>query len=152
MQWTVIRRELAAKAGLSIPRNIHFSAFRRSTQEKIAAAQRLPNAAPTGRVFAYFDLLHPAVFMVWNNGGEGDFFDLGPVLVAVPAGASRVSLFPGSVFPAAPWGEGGGQELRRVDTRRRLGQVFGEKTTAAKAAAGMPGSFVVKQEPAVALP
>ncbi|TFG80764.1 MAG: hypothetical protein E4H23_01325 [Chrysiogenales bacterium] len=36
--------------------------------------------------------------MIWNNKQKEDFVDLGPVVVAVPPGASRVSFFPGSVF------------------------------------------------------
>lgn len=97
LQWSVIRRELAEKPGFQSP-EYTFLGFSLFNRREIEAARRLPNAAPTGRIFAYFDFFHPVVFMVWNNGGEGDFFDLGPVLAAFPAGASRVIFFAGSVF------------------------------------------------------
>jgi hypothetical protein len=97
LQWTVIRQELAHGPAFRSP-EYTFLGFSLFNQEKIAAARLLPNAAPTGRVFGFFDLFHPAVFLVWNNGAGEDFFDLGPVIIAVPAGASRVTFFPGSVF------------------------------------------------------
>jgi hypothetical protein len=97
LQWTVIRRELASGPSFRSP-EYTFLGFSLFNKEKIAAVRLLPNAAPSGRVFGFFDLLHPAVFLVWNNGAAEDFFDLGPVIVAVPPGASRVSFFPGSVF------------------------------------------------------
>ncbi len=97
LQWSLISRELARKPSFRSPEYtfIGFSPFH---QEEMAAARRLPNAAPEGRIYAYFDLFHPAGFMVWNNGAAGDFFDLGPVLVALPAGASRVAFFPAAVL------------------------------------------------------
>ncbi len=97
LQWALIRRELTQKPMFQSP-EYTFLDFSMLHRREIEAARRLPNAAPAGRVFAYFDLLHPAVFMVWNNGSKGDFFDLGPVLAAFPTGASRVTFFPGSVF------------------------------------------------------
>lgn len=96
-QWALIRRDLAQKPVFQSPEYtfLDFAPFHR---REIEAARRLPNAAPAGRIFSYFDLIHPAVFMVWNNGSDGDFFDLGPVLAAFPTGASRVTFSPGSVF------------------------------------------------------
>ena len=69
--------------------------------------------------------------MVWNNGGEGDFFDLGPFLAAVPAGASRVTLFPGPCLLLQHGGAGSGQELRR----RRYSAASGPGGSAKKNAA-----------------
>lgn len=97
MHWTLISRELAGKPSFQSP-EYTFMGFSPLHRQEIAAIGRLPNSAPAGRVFAFFDLLHPVVFMVWNNAGAGEFFDLGPVLVALPAGASRIAFFPGSIF------------------------------------------------------
>jgi len=147
LQWSVIRRDLVQKPSFHSPEYtfLHFSQFHR---REIEAARLLPNAAPAGRIFVYFDLLHPAVFMVWNNGGAGDFIDLGPVLVAVPSGASRVSLFPGSVFlirqgERAIARNFGGSILGGVWARylneKHSGQGRGDR--------GLPGSFIVKPLP-----
>lgn len=97
MQWTLISGELSRKPSFQSP-EYSFLGFAPLHQQEIAAIGRLPNSAPAGRIFAFFDLLHPAVFMVWNNAGEEEFFDLGPVLVALPAGASRIAFLPGSIF------------------------------------------------------
>ena len=146
MNWTVIRRELVQKPTYHSP-EYTFLGFAPLNREKIAATQRLPNAAPSGRVFASFDPFHQAVFTVWNNGGEGDFFDLGPVLVAVPAGASRITFFPGSVFMLRH-GEG---ELARNYGGSIFGSVWAgwlshNSTKGKNGNVGMPGSFVAKQE------
>jgi len=150
MNWTVIRRELMQKPAYHTP-EYTFLGFAPLNEEKIAAAQRLPNAAPSGRVFVTFDLLHQAVFMLWNNGGDGDFFDLGPFLAAVPAGTSRVSLFPGAVFLL--------QHGERAVARNYGGSIFGgvwakwlgiNNNGGKSAERGMPGSFIAKQEPAAA--
>lgn len=146
MNWTVIRREIVQKPAYHTP-EYTFLGFAPLHRAKIAAAQRLPNAAPLGRVFASFDPFHQAVFMVWNNGAEGDFFDLGPVLAAVPAGASRVAFFPASVFLL--------RHGERTLARNYGGSIFGdvwagwlnETTNGGKGGnEGMSGSFVVKQE------
>jgi hypothetical protein len=103
MQWTLISRELARKPSFHSP-EYTFLGFSSLHRKELAAIARLPNSAPAGRVFAYFDFLHPAVFLAWNNAGAGEFFDLGPVLVALPAGASRIAFLPGSVFLLAQGG------------------------------------------------
>lgn len=97
LQWTVIRQELALEPAFRAP-EYTFIGFSLLNQDEIAAVPLLRNAAPAGRIFGFFDLLHPAVFMVWNNSRAENFVDLGPVVVAVPPGSSRVSFFPGSVF------------------------------------------------------
>lgn len=97
LQWTVIKKELADGPAFQTP-EYTFIGFSPFNQKKIAAVQFLRNAAPSGRIFAFFDCLHPAIFMVWNNKQREDFVDLGPVVMAVPPGSSRVSFFPGSVF------------------------------------------------------
>ncbi|HSQ34359.1 MAG TPA: hypothetical protein VLQ89_00055 [Candidatus Binatia bacterium] len=147
-QWSVIRSDLAQKPAFQSPEYtfIGFSPFHK---EEIEAARRLPNAAPTGRIFAYFDLLHPAVFMVWNNGGAGDFFDLGPVLAAFPAGASQAALSPGSVFRLRQ----GQQTMARNFGGSIVGSVWARHVNAKNASRGngrLSGSFIVK--PASAAP
>jgi hypothetical protein len=97
LQWTVIRKELAHGPAYHTP-EYTFIGFSPFNQKKIASVRLLLNAAPSGRIFSFFDLLHPAIFLVWNNGSKDNFVDLGPVVVAAPPGASRVSFFPGSVF------------------------------------------------------
>ena len=142
LNWTVVRKELEQKPFFHTP-EYTFLGFSLFNGEKIAAAGRLPNAAPTGRVFAYFDLVHPAVFMVWNNGREEDFFDLGPLLVSVPAGASRVSFFPASVFLL--------RQGEKAVVRNYGGSILGgawARTINEKGAGSgkglLPGSFVLK--------
>jgi hypothetical protein len=97
LQWTVIRQELAQEPTFRSP-EYTFLGFSLLNQKSISAARLLPNAAPAGRVYGFFDVIHPAVFLIWNNAQKEDFFDLGPVIIAVPTGSSRVSFFPGSVF------------------------------------------------------
>jgi hypothetical protein len=144
LQWTCIRSELAGKPSYHTP-DYSFLGFSMFSGQKIAGAQRLPNASPGGRIFAYFDFLHPAVFMVWNNGEEEDFFDLGPLLVAVPPGSSHVTFFPGSVLVLRH----GGSALARNYGGSILGGVWSrslnEKSAALiKGNRKPPGSFVVK--------
>jgi hypothetical protein len=97
LQWTAIRQELAHGPAFRSPEYTFLGNWLFNKKE-IAAARMLPNAAPGGRVFGFYDLVHPAIFLVWNNGPGDDFFDLGPVMVALPAGFSRVVFLPGSVF------------------------------------------------------
>jgi len=97
LQWTVIKKELAAGPAFQTP-EYTFIGFSPFNQKKIAAVQLLRNSAPSGRIFAFFNCLHSAIFMIWNNKQKEDFIDLGPVVMAVPPGASRVTFFPGSVF------------------------------------------------------
>jgi hypothetical protein len=142
MQWRLISGELAARPAFNSPEYtvIGFAPFH---GEEIAATRRLPNAAPTGRIYAYYDLLHPAVFMVWNNSGAEDFFELGPVLAALPAGASRVFLFPGAVFSLR-------QGERRV-ARNHGGSILGglwagalNKRDVEAGQGGLSGSFIAR--------
>jgi len=144
LQWTVIRQELAHEPAFQTP-EYTFIGLSLFNQEKIAALQLLRNAAPAGRFFGFFDLFHPAVFLVWNNSREESFFDLGLVVMAVPPGSSRVSFFPGSVFSLQNGNEVtvkyfGDAIISRswhdfLDKRVRKRQ--GNKMQ-------MPGSFVVK--------
>ncbi len=145
LHWTLIRGELAAKPAFRSP-EYTFIGFAPLHGREIAAARRLPNAAPAGRVYAYFDFLHPAVFLVWNNAGSGEFFDLGPVLVSLPAGASRVSFRAGGVLRI----EHGGKEARRS-----FGGSIAGSFLAGKPANGLNGSFVVKsweRSPSLSIP
>jgi len=145
LQWTVIRQELAHGPAFRSP-EYTFLGFSLFNQKKIAAVRLLPNAAPSGRVFGFFDLLHPAVFLVWNNGPGEDFFDLGPVIIAVPPGASRVTFLPGSVFLL---------QQGKVKTARYFGAAIigrawhgflGKQIAPGqKKRALAPGSFVVKE-------
>lgn len=93
----MIRQELTHGPSFRSP-EYTFIGFSPLNKKEIAAVKFLPNAAPAGRAFGFFDPIHPAVFLVWNNGPGEDFFDLGPVIIAVPAGSSRVTFFPGAVF------------------------------------------------------
>lgn len=144
LQWAVVRAELSQKPAFQSP-EYSFLGFSPLHQEEIDAVRRLPNAAPTGRVFAFFDLLHPAVFMVWNNGGEGDFFDLGPILAALPAGASRVAFFPGAMFVLSH----GKERVARNHGGSILGAIWARSLNEKWAGAGLlrggpPISFVLK--------
>lgn len=147
LQWSVISSELTQEPSFHSP-EYTFLGFSPFHKQEIEAVQRLPNAAPAGRVFAFFDLLHPAVFMVWNNGMGEDFFDLGPLLVAVPTGASRVTLFPASIF-LLRHGENtvarnyGGAILGNVWARALNEKIAG----AEKGGRPLPGSFIVKPAP-----
>jgi hypothetical protein len=144
LQWTVIRKELAHGPAFQTP-EYTFIGFSPFNQKKIAAVQLLRNAAPSGRIFAFFDLLHPSVFMAWNNGSKENFVDLGPVVVAVPPGASRVSFFPGSVFLLRQ----GQKTAVKYFGDAIVGQAwfgFLAKKISGRVgiAATLPGSFVVK--------
>lgn len=145
MQWTIVRIDLAQKPAFHTP-EYSFLGFRLFNQDKIDAARQLPNASPSGRIFVFFDSLHPAVFMVWNNGSAGDFFDLGPVLAAVPLGASLVTFYPSSVFVLRHGEETavknfGGSILGRA----WAGFLGGKPHGGEKLPGQMPGSFVAKQ-------
>jgi len=144
MHWTVIRGELAAMPSYRTP-EYTFLGFSPLHPGEIAAAQRLPNASPNGRVFAFFDWLHPAVFLVWNNGAGEEFFDLGPLLAAVPAGASRVSLLPAGILLLC--------QGDRVVAKNFGGSILGavwarslskKNSTGNRGDGGISGSFVVK--------
>jgi hypothetical protein len=146
MIWSVTRQELAAKPAYGTP-EYTFLGFAPLNRENIDAAQRLPNAAPQGRVFAYFDLFHPAEFMVWNNGLEGDFFDLGPLLVALPSGASRITLLPAGIFLL--------RQGQAVVVKNYGGSIAGSSWAgvlgkkdpgAGGQGQGITGSFILKQE------
>ncbi len=153
MQWTVIRKELSQKPSFHSP-EYSFLGFSLFNRDEIAAARRLPNAAPTGRIFAYFDLLHPAIFMVWNNGSAGDFFDLGPVLAALPAGASRVTFSPGSVFLLRH----GEKTVARNFGGSILGAFWSRSVNEKNGSPGkghLPGSYVLKpvrESPSLRIP
>jgi hypothetical protein len=124
-----------------------FLGFSPLNREKIAAARRLPNASPSGRVFAFFDWVHPAVFLVWNNAAGEEFFDLGPLLAAVPAGASRISLLSAGIFLLRR----GDKTVAKNYGGSLLGDVWARSLSEKNGAkdggnGGMPGSFVVKPE------
>jgi hypothetical protein len=98
-------------------------------------------------VFAFYDWFHPSVFLVWNNGRREEFFDLGPLLAAVPVGASRVSLLPAGIFLLRQ-GETtvvknyGGSILGSVWAR----YLHTQNGAGGKGGGSMSGSFVAKQE------
>jgi len=145
MQWTMIRQELAQGPAFHSP-EYTFLGFSEFSREKVGAIRLLPNAAPYGRVFGFFDLLHPAVFLVWNNGRGDDFVDLGRVIVSLPAGFSRVSFYPGSVFKLGHGNQStikyfGGAIIGRAWLHFIRGQVKGKGRDSGQ----LPGSFVVKQ-------
>jgi len=145
LQWTVIRQELAHGPAFRSP-EYTFLGFSPFNQKEITAVRLLPNAAPAGRVFGFFDPIHPAVFLVWNNGPGEDFFDLGPVIVAVPAGSSRVAFFPGSVFLL----QQGERKTARyfgaaIAGRAWYGFLSRKIASSEKKVTGAPGSFVVKE-------
>jgi hypothetical protein len=145
MQWTIMRNALTQKPSFHTP-EYSFLGFRLFNQEKIDAARRLPNASPAGRIFVFFDSLHPAVFMVWNNGGEGDFFDLGPVLAAVPVGASLVTIYPAAVFVLRHDEETVVKNYGGSILGRAWAGFLGRKPNAGEKIPGqMSGSFVAKQ-------
>jgi hypothetical protein len=96
LQWTMIRMELAAGPVFESPA-YSFLGFSSFNQKEIAAIRYFENSSLVTRVFGFFDFSHPAIFAIWNKKDMA-FIDLGPVVMAVPAGFSRVSFFPGSVF------------------------------------------------------
>ncbi|MCX6557370.1 MAG: hypothetical protein NTW95_08090 [Candidatus Aminicenantes bacterium] len=96
LQWTVIRLELAQGPVFMSPEYtmLGFSLFKR---DEIAAVGYFRNSSQPTRVFGFFDFFHPAIFAVWNRD-EQAFVDLGPVVVALPAGFSRITFFPAALF------------------------------------------------------
>jgi len=96
LQWTVVRLELARAPVFMSPEYtmLGFSVFNR---DEIAAVGYFRNSSQPTRVFGYFDFFHPAIFSVWNKN-EQAFVDLGPVVVALPAGFSRITFFPAALF------------------------------------------------------
>jgi hypothetical protein len=96
LHWTVIRKELAQAPVFNSPEYTFFG-FAAFNRERISTVRYFKNSSQPARVFAYFDSWHPAVFAVWNKE-DMTFVDLGPVIVSLPSGFSRVSLFPGPGF------------------------------------------------------
>lgn len=96
LQWTVIRQELANGPVFKSP-DYSFFGFSLFNQKEIAAIPFFKNSSRPTRVFGFFDFIRPAIFAIWNKNDMA-FIDLGPVVVTVPAGFSRVSFLPGSVF------------------------------------------------------
>jgi hypothetical protein len=96
LQWTVIRLELARGPIFKYP-EYSFLGFSLFNRKEIAAIGYFRNSSRPVRVFGFFDFCHPAIFAVWNKN-EMTFIDLGPIVMAVPAGFSRVAFFPAAVF------------------------------------------------------
>lgn len=96
LNWTAIRLELANGPVFQSP-DYSFFGFSLFNQKQIATIPYFENSSRPTRVFGFFDLVHPANFSIWNKNDMA-FIDLGPVIVTVPAGFSRVSFLPGSVF------------------------------------------------------
>jgi hypothetical protein len=96
LQWTVLRLELAQGPVFRSP-EYSFFGFSLFNQKEIAAIRYFKNSSQPTRVFGFFDFCHPAIFAIWNKN-ESAFIDLGPIVMAVPIGFSRVYFFPGSVF------------------------------------------------------
>jgi hypothetical protein len=96
LQWTVIRLELAHGPVFRSPA-YSFLGFSLFNQKEIAAIRYFENSSQLTRIFGFFDFFHPAIFAIWHKH-EMAFIDLGPIVMAVPAGFSRISFFPGSVF------------------------------------------------------
>jgi hypothetical protein len=96
LNWTVIRLELANSPVFKSP-DYSFFGFSLFNQKEIATIPYFENSSRPTRVFGFFDFVHTAIFAIWNKN-DLTFIDLGPVIVTVPAGFSRVSFLPGSVF------------------------------------------------------
>jgi hypothetical protein len=96
LQWTMIRLELAHGPVFRSP-TYSFLGFSLFNQKEIAAIRYFENSSQPTRVFGFFDFYHPAIFAVWNKN-EMTFIDLGPIVMAVPTGFSRISFLPGSIF------------------------------------------------------
>jgi hypothetical protein len=96
LQWTMIRLELARRPVFMSP-EYTFLGFSLFNQKGIAAVRYFENSSQPTRIFGFFDFFHPAIFAIWNRN-EMAFIDLGPIIIAVPTGFSRISFFPGSVF------------------------------------------------------
>ncbi len=96
LHWNMIRQELAQAPVFNSP-EYSFFGFSLFNQDKIATVRYFKKSSQPARVFAFFDLMHPAVFAVWNKD-DMTFVDLGPILLSLPVGFSRVTLFPGPGF------------------------------------------------------
>lgn len=96
LQWTVIRLELAHGPVFRSP-EYSFLGFSLFNQKELAAVRYFKNSSKPTRVFGFFDFFHPVIFHIWNKNGMA-FIDLGPIVVAVPTGFSRIVFFPSSVF------------------------------------------------------
>ena len=97
LHWTVIRLELAQAPVFNSP-EYSFFGFSLFNQEKISSVRYFEKSSQPARVFAYFDIFHPAVFDVWNRKNDMAFVDFGPVILSLPPGFSRVALYPGPGF------------------------------------------------------
>jgi hypothetical protein len=96
LQWTVIRLELASGPVFNSPQ-YSFLGFSIFNQKEITAIRYFEKSSQSTRIFGFFDFFHPVIFAVWNRK-EMAFIDLGPIVMAVPIGFSRISFFPSSVF------------------------------------------------------
>jgi hypothetical protein len=81
---------------LMLTKNIHYTFLDFSTYEK--AGKECREFAPKGpgdnsiHVAAYFNLLHPGIFLIQNNNGNS-FVDLGRVIVNAAPGLSTFTLY-----------------------------------------------------------
>lgn len=96
LQWTTIRLELAQGPVYQSP-EYTFLGFSLFNQKKIAAIRYFKNSSKPVMIFSFFDFFHPAIFAIWNKN-EMNFVDLGQIVIDVPAGFSRVSFLPSSIF------------------------------------------------------
>jgi hypothetical protein len=96
LHWTVTRLELAEGPVFQSP-DYSFFGFSLFNRKEIAAVRYFENSSRPTRVFGFFDFFHPAVFAVWNKS-DMTFVDLGPIIMALPSGFSRVAFFPGGAF------------------------------------------------------
>ena len=95
LQWTVIRLELAQGPVFMSP-EYTFLGFSLFNQKEIAAVRYFENSSqPPG--YSAFLIFFIRQFLLFGISDEVAFIDLGPIVMAVPAGSSRVSFFPGSV-------------------------------------------------------
>lgn len=144
LHWTVTRLELAQGPVFMSPEYtmLGFALFKR---DEIDAVGYFRNSSQSTRVFGYFDFFHPLVFSVWNKNDQA-FVDLGPVIVALPAGFSRITFFPAALFFL--------EHEKRVALRSfnaspggALWRKMLNKTLVASgpAAESLPVSFVVKE-------
>lgn len=143
LHWTVIRLELANGPVFKSP-DYSFFGFSLFNQKEIATIPYFENSSRPTRIFGFFDFIHPAIFAIWNKNDLA-FIDLGPVIVTVPLGFSRVSFLPGSVFllergekaTVKYYGDAFiGRTWRGFLAKRILGRTNDETQTS--------GSFVVK--------
>jgi predicted nucleic acid-binding Zn ribbon protein len=96
LQWTVTRLELARGPVFMSP-EYTFLGFSLFNRKEIAAVGYFKNSSKPTRVFGFFDFYHPAIFAIWNKNNLA-FIDLGPIVVAVPTGFSRIAFYSTSVF------------------------------------------------------